>query len=177
MKNLQTTCVNWRARLAAVVAVFSICSWTLGAAEAKDAVLTISGAVKQRTELTVSDLRAMERVKVKASDRDGKEREFEGVKLWDVIEKSLLFDTKEHKQIVNTCVVVKAKDGYQAVFALAEICPAISDKSVVLADQCDGKSLPETDGVLRIIVPGEKMHSRWVREVEVVSLLSEKKAR
>jgi len=50
--------------------------------EASASVLTISGAVKQRLELTLADLRAMERVTVKAKDRDGAEQEFEGVRLW-----------------------------------------------------------------------------------------------
>lgn len=180
MKNLQTNFVNWRACLGAMMAILSICSGTLGAAEAKKPVLIITGAVKKGVELTVADLRAMERVKTKATDRDGKELEFEGVRLWDLIQKSLLFDAREHKQIVNTCVVVKAEDGYQAVFSLAEICPAISDKTVVLADQCDGKALPEADGILRIVVPGEKMRSRWVRQVkelEIVSMLSQNKVR
>jgi len=58
---------------------------------------------------------------------------------------------------------------------LAELSPAIGDKTVVLADHCDGKTLPEADGILRIVVPGEKMRSRWVRQVKelaIVSLLS-----
>jgi hypothetical protein len=73
---------------------------------------------------------------------------------------------------VNICVVVKARDGYQAVFALAELAPSVGDKAVVLADQCDGKSLPEGDGILRIVVPGEKMRSRWVRQVEKLEIIS-----
>jgi hypothetical protein len=117
----------------------------------------------------------MERVSVKAKNRDGAEQEFEGVRLWALVEEARPFGAKEHKELVNTCVIVKAKDGYRSVFAMAELAPSLSDKLVVLADRCDGKSLPETDGLLKIVVPGETMHSRWVRQVtglEIVSLLS-----
>jgi DMSO/TMAO reductase YedYZ molybdopterin-dependent catalytic subunit len=165
---------NWHGVLALTVSL-SLCESNVNAGEASGTVLKISGSVKQRVELTLGDLRAMERVSVKAKNRDGADQEFEGVRLWDLVEKARPFGTKEHKELVNACVIVKAKDGYQAVFALAELAPSIGEKSVVLADRCDGKSLPETDGLLKIVVPDERIHSRWVRQVtdlEVVSLLS-----
>jgi hypothetical protein len=34
-----------------------------------------------------------------------------------------------------------------------------------LVDRCDGKPLSAQEGPLRIVVPGEKRHSRWVRQV------------
>jgi hypothetical protein len=58
-----------------------------------------------------------------------------------------------------------------------ELASSIKEKVEVLADQCDGKPLPEADGVLRIGVPEEKMRSRWMRQVselEIVSVLSHK---
>jgi DMSO/TMAO reductase YedYZ molybdopterin-dependent catalytic subunit len=164
---------NWQGVFAVVVGLV-ICKSNVNAGEASGSVLTIGGAVKQRVELTLADLRAMERVSVKAKNRDGAEQEFEGVRLWDLIEKARPFGSKEHKELVNTCVIVKAKDRYQAVFALAELAPSLGEKTIILADRCDGKSLPTADGLLKIVAPGEAMHSRWVRQVtslEVASLL------
>jgi hypothetical protein len=65
-----------------------------------------------------------------------------------------------------TYLVVEAADGYRAVFALPELDPAFTDRVVLLADQRDGKPLGGNAGPLRVIVPGEKRHARWVRQVK-----------
>ena len=62
-------------------------------------------------------------------------------------------------------LLVEAADGYRAVFALPEIDPACTDRTILLADRRDGKPLPAQEGPLRIVVPGEKRRSRWVRLV------------
>jgi DMSO/TMAO reductase YedYZ molybdopterin-dependent catalytic subunit len=147
---------NWQGMFAAVAVSFLLCESNVNAGEPGGSLLKISGAVKQQVEMSLGELRAMERVSVKAKNRDGVEQEFEGVRLWDLVEKARPFGTKEHKELVNACIIVKAKDGYQAVFALAELAPSIGEKTVVLADRCDGKALPATDGPLKIVVPGEK---------------------
>jgi hypothetical protein len=35
----------------------------------------------------------------------------------------------------------------------------------MLVDKRDGKALDAKEGPLRIVVPDEKMHARWVRQV------------
>lgn len=62
-------------------------------------------------------------------------------------------------------VVVNASDGYQVVFALPEFDPAFTDRVILLADKRDGQPLLAPEGPFRIIVPAEKRHARWVREV------------
>ena len=62
-------------------------------------------------------------------------------------------------------VVVEAADGYRAVFALAELDPEFTDRVILLADRRDDKPLPGQAGPFQIIVPGEKKHARWVRQV------------
>jgi hypothetical protein len=62
-------------------------------------------------------------------------------------------------------LVVEAADGYRVVFALPELDPACSNQMILLADRRDGKPLDSMDGPLRIVVPAEKRHSRWVRQV------------
>ncbi len=56
-------------------------------------------------------------------------------------------------------------DGYRAVFALPELDPAYTDKIILLADKRDGKPMDAKEGPLRIVVPDEKRHARWVRQV------------
>jgi len=67
-------------------------------------------------------------------------------------------------------VVVEAKDGYQAVFALPEFDPAFTDNVIVLADTRDDKPLNDVEGPFRMIVPADKRHARWVRQVTAITL-------
>ena len=62
-------------------------------------------------------------------------------------------------------VVVEAADGYRAVYALAELDSAFTDRVILLADRRDGRPLSAREGPLQVIVPGEKKHARWVRQV------------
>ncbi len=62
-------------------------------------------------------------------------------------------------------VVAEGADGYQAVFALAELDPAMTDRVVLIASRKDGRPLGDGEGPLRVVVPGEKRHARCVRQV------------
>lgn len=63
-------------------------------------------------------------------------------------------------------VEVQARDGYRIVFALAEFDDAFSASPAILVDRRDGAPLPDEEGPLRIVVPGERRAARWVRQVE-----------
>jgi hypothetical protein len=60
---------------------------------------------------------------------------------------------------------VTGRDGFQAVFALAELDSASTDLRVLLADARDGRPLTGDEGPLRLIAPGDKYPLRWVRHV------------
>ncbi len=68
-------------------------------------------------------------------------------------------------------VRVSGRDGYQAVYSLAELDPAMHDNVPILTARCDGSALDEKDGPFRIVYPGEKRPARWVRQVLTVELL------
>jgi hypothetical protein len=68
-------------------------------------------------------------------------------------------------------VRVSAADGYRAVFALAELDPALRDDIAIVTDRCDGAPLDAKDGPFRLVVPGEKRPARWVRQVMAIDLL------
>lgn len=63
-------------------------------------------------------------------------------------------------------IQVRARDGYKAAFALAELEPAISPNGVFLCIEKDSKPLEASEGPLRIIAPAEMRQGRWVRQVE-----------
>jgi len=68
---------------------------------------------------------------------------------------------------LSIVVVVKAADGYQAVFALPELDPLFTKKVVLLADRRDGGALSGKEGPYRLVVPDE---ARWVRQVISIEL-------
>ncbi len=68
-------------------------------------------------------------------------------------------------------VVVTARDGYRAVFSLAELDPSIGNRKVILVDRCDGKPLDDKNGPLRLIAPDEMRPARWVRQIESIRVV------
>lgn len=68
-------------------------------------------------------------------------------------------------QMLVTYLFVKTADGYEVIFALPELDSLFTDNVILLADTRDGKPLPPEAGPLQIIVPHEKRHARWVRQV------------
>ena len=74
---------------------------------------------------------------------------------------------------LSTYVLASASDGYQVLFSLEELDPAITDGEVLPADTANGKPLTqETDG-FRLVLPKHKSGARSVRlltKLEVVQL-------
>ena len=68
-------------------------------------------------------------------------------------------------------VLVAARDGYRAVFSLAELEPTLGNHKVLLVDRCDGQPLDDDDGPLRLIAPEESRSARWVRQVQSITVV------
>lgn len=68
-------------------------------------------------------------------------------------------------------MLVTAADKYKVVYALAEIDPLFTEATIILAFQSDGKPLGPEVGPYQIIVPGEKKHGRWIRQVVSIKLV------
>jgi DMSO/TMAO reductase YedYZ molybdopterin-dependent catalytic subunit len=130
------------------------------------ASLRISGEVERQLTLGAEDLAKLPRRSVRAKDHGGKEPEFEGSPLVAVLTLAgVKFGEDLRGKNLELYLVVEAADGYRAVFALPELDPAYTDKVILLADKRDGKSMDAREGPLRIVVPDEKRHARWVRQV------------
>jgi DMSO/TMAO reductase YedYZ molybdopterin-dependent catalytic subunit len=136
------------------------------------ALLTIGGEGIRPFQLTVADMTKLPRRTVRAKDHDGRDAIFEGVELYEVLKLAgvpLGQDLRGDKMALF--LLVEAADGYKAVFALPEIDRAFTDRMILLADRRDGKPLPTQEGTLRLVVPDEKRHARWVRQVIKLSVL------
>ncbi len=133
---------------------------------ATDLVLKVKGEVDRPLELTALEMGKLPRQTVHAKDHDGKEADFEGIAVVEVLKAAgVKFGQDLRGPALATYLVVEAADGYRAVFALPELDPAFADRVVLLADRRDKKPLDEKHGPFQIIVPGEKRHARWVRQV------------
>jgi DMSO/TMAO reductase YedYZ molybdopterin-dependent catalytic subunit len=118
--------------------------------------------------LAAQDWEKLPRQKVEVKDV-----RYEGVSLAEVLRfAGVPFDGHLRGPRVANYVLIEAADGYRATFALAEIDPSLTEKVVLLADRQDGKPLSESAGPYRIVVPDDKIHSRWVRQVTRITVQS-----
>jgi DMSO/TMAO reductase YedYZ molybdopterin-dependent catalytic subunit len=130
------------------------------------AQVQITGEVARPMTFSAEDLAKLPRQTVKAKAHDGTESQYEGVALAELLTKSGVPMGKDLRgKAMALYLVVEASDDYRAVFALAELDSAFADRVVLLADHRDGKPLSAKEGPFQIIVPGEKKHARWVRQV------------
>jgi DMSO/TMAO reductase YedYZ molybdopterin-dependent catalytic subunit len=122
--------------------------------------------VERELKLGANDLAKLPRRSVRAKDHGGAEATFEGVALVDILQLAgVKFGDGLRGKNLALYLVVEGSDGYRAVFTLPELDPAYNDRVVLIADRRDGTKFSDAEGPLRIIVPGEKRQSRWVRQV------------
>jgi len=154
------------------------CSLTLTASAQKvvpnptsDVLLTVGGKIEHPLSLTRADLDKFARQTVTGKSRDGKEHKYEGVAVGDILKKAgVEFGEALHQEAAATYVLAEATDGYRVVFALPEFDSSSSDRLIVIADRLDGAAFPAASGPLQLIVPGDKGHGRWVRQIKSLSL-------
>jgi DMSO/TMAO reductase YedYZ molybdopterin-dependent catalytic subunit len=133
--------------------------------------LQVSGEVTTPLDLGSSDLASMPRTKLSTKDHEGKPSVFEGVLLTEILKKAgVNRGAPLRGGALTQYLLVEARDGYRVVFALPELDQEFTDGIVLLADQRDGKPLVAPEGPLRLVVPAEKRHARWVREVTTLTI-------
>jgi hypothetical protein len=78
---------------------------------------------------------------------------------------------KVRGHLFMTGVIAEGTDGYQALYALAEVDPTIHTGQVLVADSEDGKPIV-ADGAFKIISTQEKRPARWVRNLDKISVIT-----
>jgi DMSO/TMAO reductase YedYZ molybdopterin-dependent catalytic subunit len=162
---------GWRIRAAFAVAL--VCGIVLMGtrahaplAAAGEVVFRIGGDVERPQQWTLEDLAKLPRREGRARDRDGTEATFAGVALVDLLRLAEVpLGEKLRGSNMAIYLLIEAADGYRVVFALPELDPAFRERVVLLADHRDGQPLSTAEGPLRLVVPDEKRHARWVRQV------------
>lgn len=139
--------------------------------------IQVSGAnLTKPTRLSPADLAKLPRLEVSRPDHNGKPHTYSGASLYAVLTAAgvdLSLAKLPGKGMAHY-VQISAADGYQAVFALAELSPDFATRTVLLADRCDGQPLPAKSDPYQIIVPDEKKMGRCVRQVQSLRIVEAK---
>ena len=132
----------------------------------KQASVKVTGEVITPLDLKINDLQQYPQTEVTRKDRDGKDHTYSGVILSTILQKAGVTLGKDLRgENLTKYVLVEASDGYQIVFALAELDKDFTDRTIILASLVDGKPLLPADGPFRIIVQDEKKPARCIKQV------------
>jgi len=160
---------------------FTLAIWwsplVIPASQAQEpAKITVKG-LDQSQSYTVAELGALPHNTVNITEKDGAPVACEGVALVELLQRvGAPLGQALKGEALRLGVVVKASDGYEALFSLAELDPATGGRKAFLVYQANGKPLTPPVGPLRVIVPADQRHARWVRmvkEIEVMKISSQ----
>lgn len=131
-------------------------------AAAQPTTLSVVGDVPTPLALTVDELAKMPRATASVT-ADGETVNYEGVLLLDVLTKAgWQFGHGMKGKPTAGYAIVTGKDGFKAVFSLAEIDPAFVGSKVLIADKADGYPLPAKYRPFRVVSPQDKAGARSI---------------
>jgi hypothetical protein len=134
--------------------------------------VTLRGVDGKAIHLTEADLKKLPQTEVTAVDRRGTKAKYSGVALRALLDKvGVPRGESLRGEWLRAFVVVDATDDYRVTFAMAELDPGFTDRTIILADARDGQPLKKFTGPFQIIVPGEKKPARWVRMVKEIRII------
>jgi hypothetical protein len=140
-------------------------------AQVQNASFTVNVEGKPLLTFTAADLATMPRHTV-TTDQHGKQIQYEGVYMRDVLSKAgVPFGSELKGKKLSTYVLAVAHDGYAVVYTLAEMDPEFSEGDLLIADKVGG----QPQGPFRIIAPHDKKPARSLRmleRIEVVQLVN-----
>ena len=153
------------------VLVISVATASHAQNTSPEVLLTVGGEVATPLKVTRAELDKFTRHTVRAKDHDGKDYNYEGIAIIDILQKAgVKFGDALRGKALATYLLVEGTDGYQAVYSLPELDSSINDHVILLADRQDGAAFDPKVGPLKIIVPGDKTHARWVRQVKSLTI-------
>jgi len=101
----------------------------------------------------------------------GTQHSFEGALLSDVL---ALVGAPSGERLrggaLTSVVLVRARDGYEVAYALAETDAQFKRERIILADRMDGAALPADDGPFRIINESDLRPARSARMVTQIDV-------
>ena len=99
----------------------------------------------------------------------GQAATYEGYDLLETLKAAGLTPAESLKgKQLTRLVRISARDGYEVVFALADLDPTLGHARILLVDREDGRALAQDSGPWRLVIPAEARPARWVRQVAVI---------
>lgn len=143
---------------------------------AAEPILKIAGP-ERTLNFTAAEFAALPRTELKAIEPHAKkERLYSGVTMRDLLTRvGAPLGENMRGSALALGVLVRSKDGYTVLYALAEFDAAFSSRTLLLADREDGAPPPASAAPLRLIAPGDTRGARWARmvtSIEIVTLQS-----
>ncbi|HEX6891704.1 MAG TPA: molybdopterin-dependent oxidoreductase [Chryseolinea sp.] len=133
--------------------------------------LIVDGEVEKTLKLSIPALQKLKQTELTAKDHGGHPRLYNGVALFDILkEAGVTLGSQLRGKNLLKYVTVKAIDGYEVIFSLPEIDPEFTTQTILVAYEEDGKPLLEGDGPFRIVVPNDKKHARWIRDITTITV-------
>ncbi|MFC0182022.1 Oxidoreductase molybdopterin binding domain-containing protein [Pseudarcicella hirudinis] len=144
-----------------------------GISKAQQAVIKVQGEVLKPLSLSIEDLSKLPQISITAKDKDAENHVFSGVALNEVLKLAgVTLGAQLRGKNLSKFVLAKANDGYEVLFALPELDSDFSDDIILLATKADGKPLGEGVGPFRLVVPKDKKHARWIRELNSIQVVN-----
>ena len=162
-----------------VVAAVAVLGWWLTPVAAQNAAdvrpLVVAGDVAKPLSLGPAELKALPRARVEVKAEDGSVRRYEGVAASELMKLAGVTLGQMRGDTTSSYVVATAADGYQVVFALAELDPAFTASEILVADTLDGRPFPAGQGPLRLIAPKDLRATRSVRMLQRIDVVRVKR--
>ena len=147
-------------------------------APSRGTALQVGGQVSSPFTVTLEEFQKLPHQEVTVQEHEGTKAVYRGVPVLTLLQRAGAPTGKQLKgKALASYVLASARDGYQVTFSLAELDPEIRDSTVIVADQREGKALPEQVGPFRLIAATDKKPARSVRmltTLQVILLRSEK---
>lgn len=129
--------------------------------------LTVTNGEGKVTTFTTETLGKLPRGSAKLAGKTA----YEGVDLVSVLrEAAVPLGPRLHGKPLVAYVVVTGKDGYRAVYSIAELDPAFRPGAAILADRRVGAVLEDNEGPWRLVVEADGKPERGVRQVESITV-------
>jgi hypothetical protein len=143
-------------------------------ASSKDDLVISAFPYHEPQAFSPADLKTMPHITVTIhNSHTNADETYSGVRLADLLGKVGAPLGKElHGEALGNYVVARGSDGYEAVFALAEIDPSFHPGEILVADTMDGKPLDAHSGPLKLVVTEDKRPARSVRNLTTIELKS-----
>lgn len=139
------------------------------AAVSGPATVAVKGPGGESAVVTAADLRDMHRQSVTVAWGGG--HTYAGALVSDVLaEIGAPSEVRLHGPPLDQVLIVKGRDGFIAVLAIAETAMSFKGQPVILADEEDGKPLNDKEGPYRLVIGGEAKPPRSVWGVVEIEL-------